>query len=238
MDESRERPKGYRFPKTIISYAIYLYYRFLLSYRDVQELLFERGIDVSHETIRAWYTKFGPDLAEALRHRKSRRGRSWHLDEMRVVVGGVVHWLWRAVNEHGEVLDVLLQEHRDTGAAKRFFRRLIDDQGIPERIVTDGLRSYSAALREVPELATTEHITVSAAERQNNLIEQSHRPTREQERQQRKFRGVRRAQRFLFTHAGVTNLFRSTRSGIPAQLRRHSLTRGFALWNELSLSIP
>ena len=93
MDESRERPKGYRFPKTIISHAVYLYHRFLLSYRDVQELLFERGIDVSYETIRAWCTKFGPDLAEALRHRKPRRGRSWHLDEMRVVVGGIVHWL-------------------------------------------------------------------------------------------------------------------------------------------------
>ena len=97
---------------------------------------------------------------------------------MRVVVRGVVRWLWRAVNEHGDVLDVLLQEHRDTGAAKRFFHRLIDEQELPERIVTDGLRSYGAALRELPELDASEHITVSAAERQNNLIEQSHRPTR------------------------------------------------------------
>jgi putative transposase len=109
---------------------------------------------------------------------------------MRVILGGTTHWLWRAVNEHGDVLDVLLQEHRDTGAAKRFFRRLIDDQGIPERIVTDGLRSYGAALRELPELDATEHVTVSAAARQNNLIEQSHRPTRDQERQQRGFRGA------------------------------------------------
>jgi putative transposase len=90
---------------------------------------------------------------------------------MRIVMGGGTHWLWRAVNEHGEVLDVLLQKHRDTGAAKRFFNRLIDDQGIPERIVTDGLRSYSAALREVPELGASEHVTVSAAEQQNNLVE-------------------------------------------------------------------
>ncbi len=199
MDESRERPKGYRFPKTIISYAVYLYHRFLLSQRDVQELLFERGIDVSHETIRAWCTKFGSYLAEALRHRKPRRGRSWHLDEMRVVVGGIVHWLWRAVNEHGEVLDVVLQEQRDTGAAKRFFKRLIDDHELPERIVTDGLRSYGAALRELPELDTSEHIIVSAEKRQNNLIEQSHRPTRDQERQQRGFKTPLRAQGFLFT---------------------------------------
>ncbi len=168
MDESREPPKGYRFPKLIISYAVYLYHRFLLSYRDVQELLFERGVDVSHETVRVWCAKFGPDLAEALRHRKPRRGRTWHLDEMRVVLGGVTHWLWRAVNEHGDVLDVLLQENRDAGAAKRFLRRLIDDHELPERIVTDGLRSYGAALREVPELGATEHVSVSAAEHQLN----------------------------------------------------------------------
>ncbi len=214
-----ECPKGYRFPKTIISYAVYLYHRFLLSYRDVQELLFERGIDVSHETVRVWCAKFGPDLAEALRHRRPRRGRIWHLDEMRVVVGGIVQWLWRAVNEHGEVLDVLLQEHRDTSAAKRFFRRLIDDHELPERIVTDGLRSYGAALREVPELDASEHVTVSAAERQNNLIEQSHRPTREQERQQRGFRGSKRPQGFLVTHAEVNRLFHYARASTPARLR-------------------
>jgi putative transposase len=157
---------------------------------------------------------------------------------MRVTLGGVTHWLWRAVNEHGEVLDVLLQEHRDTGAAERFFRRLIDDQDLPERIVTDGLRSYSAALRELPELTAAEHVVVSAAERQNNLIEQSHRPTREQERQQRGFRGMCRAQRFLFTQAEVGGLFCHTRTQVPARLRRRNLTRGSGLWDELSLSIP
>jgi putative transposase len=237
MSESSERPKGYRFPKTIISYAVYLYHRFLLSYRDVQELLFERGIDVSHETIHIWCAKFGPDMAEALRHRKPKRGRSWHLDEMRVVLSGVAHWLWRAVNEYGEVLDVLLQENRDSGAAKRFFRRLIDDCELPERIVTDGLRSYGAALRELPELDASEHIIVSAAERQNNLIEQSHRSTREQERQQRGFRSLHRARRFLFTHAEVSNLFHHTRARTPARLRRHKWSYGFGLWNELLLAV-
>lgn len=236
MFEVSESPKGYRFPKAIISYAVYLYHRFLLSYRDVQELLFARGIEVSHESVRAWCIRFGPDIAEALRHMKPRRGRNWHLDEMRVVIGGMVHWLWRAINEHGEVLDVLLQEKRDTGAARRFLYRLIDDQELPERIVTDGLRSYGAALRELPELDASEHVTVSAAERQNNLIEQSHRPTREQERQQRGFRCVRRAQRFLFAHAEVSNLFRSSRS-TSARLQRYNLTRGLALWDELSLSV-
>lgn len=237
MHESSERPKGYRFPKMIISYAVYLYHRFLLSYRDVQELLFKRGIDVSHETVRLWCAKFGPDLAEALRHRKPRRSRTWHLDEMRVVIVGVPHWLWRAVNEHGEVLDVLLQEHRDTCAAKRFFRRLIDDQELPERVVTDGLRSYGAALRELPELDTTDHVIVSAAERQNNLIEQSHRSTRDQERQQKGFRTAAGTQTFLFTHAEVSNLFRHTRARTPARLRRRNWLHSFGLWGELSLSI-
>lgn len=203
MFETFECPKGYRFPKAAISYAVYLYHRFLLSYRDVQELLFERGIDVSHESVRAWCMRFGPDLAEVLRQRKPRRGRNWHLDEMHVAVGGTVHWLWRAVNEYGEVLDVLLQAHRDTGAAKRFFHRLIDDTELPERLVTDGLRGYGAAINEIPELGATDHLTVSAAERQNNLIEQSHRPTREQERQQRGFRSVGRAGRFLFSHLAM-----------------------------------
>ena len=237
MHESSERPKGYRFPKLIISYAVYLYHRFLLSYRDVQELLFKRGVDVSHETVRVWCAKFGPDMAEALRHRKPRRGRSWHLDEMRVVLGGVTHWLWRAVNEYGDVLDVLLQENRDTGAAKRFFRRLIDDQELPERIITDGLRSYGAALRKLPEFDASEHVTVSAARRQNNLIEQSHRPTRDQERQQKGFRTAPGTQAFLFTHAEVSNLFRHTRARTPARLRRRNWLHGFSLWDELSLSI-
>ena len=237
MYESSERPKGYRFPKLIISYAVYLYHRFLLSYRDVQELLFKRGVDVSHETVRVWCAKFGPDMAEALRHRKPRRGRSWHLDEMRVVLGGVTHWLWRAVNEYGDVLDVLLQENRDTGAAKRFFRRLIDDQELPERIITDGLRSYGAALRKLPEFDASEHVTVSAAGRQNNLIEQSHRPTRDQERQQRGFRTLRRTQAFLFAHAEIGQLFRHTRARTPARVRRSNWLRGFGLWDELSLSI-
>ncbi len=132
----------------------------------------------------------------------------------------------------------LLQEKRDTGAAKRFFHRLIDDNELPERIVTDGLRSYGAALRELPELEASEHVTVSALKRQNNLIEQSHRPTRGQERQQRGFRTAPRAQRFLFTHAEVSNLFRHTRTRMPARLRRRNLTYSFGSWTELSLAIP
>ena len=237
MSDASESPKGYRFPKLVIGHAVYLYYRLAISYRDVQELLFKRGIDVSHETIRAWCMKFGPDLAEALRQRRPRQGRVWHLDEMRIVIGGVAHWLWRAVNEHGEVLDVLLQKTRCKKAAKRCLQRLLDEQDIPEQVVTDGLRSYGAAIREMPELNSTMHVTVSAAERQNNLIEQSHRPTRDRERQQRGFRSLKRTQGFLFTHAEVGNLFRHTRALTAALLRRHNWLCGFSLWDELLLSI-
>ena len=238
MSDASESPKGYRFPKLVIGHAVYLYHRLPISYRDVQELLFKRGIDVSHETVRAWCIKFGPDMAEASRQRRPKQGRVWHLDEMRIMMGGVVHWLWRAVNEHGDVLDVLLQKTRCKEAARRCLQRLLDEQDIPEQIVTDGLRSYGAAIRETPELGCTLHVTVSAAERQNNLIEQRHRPTRDRERQPRGFRNLERTQAFLFTHAEVSNLFRYTRAHTPAFLRRRNWLSGFSLWDELSLSIP
>ena len=123
MESSCEHPKGYRYPKLIISYAVWLYHPFSLSYRDVQELLFQRGIDVSHETVRSWCLKFGPDIAERIKCRRMPSGRTWHLDEVRIVMAGKIHWLWRAIDEHGEVRDILLQARRDTAAAKRFFKR-------------------------------------------------------------------------------------------------------------------
>ena len=238
MIEASESPRGYRFPKLVIGHAVYVYHRLPISYRDVQELLFKRGIEVSHETVRTWCVRFGPDLAEALRQRKPRRGHVWHLDEMRIVMGGVTHWLWRAVNGYGDVLDVLLQKTRCKQAARRCLQRLLDEQEIPEQVVTDGLRSYGAAIRETPELSCALHIRVSAAERQNNLIEQSHRPTRDREHQQRGFRGLERAQAFLFIHAEVGNLFRYTRARTIARLRRRNWLCAFGSWGELSLSIP
>ena len=237
MTEASDCPKGYRFPKVVISYAVYLYHRFMLSYRDVQELMFQRGIEVSHETIRAWCLRFGPDIAEHIKRRRPSRSRTWHLDEMRIKVAGKIHWLWRAIDEHSEVLDILLQPKRDRQAAKRFFKRLLDDHDSPETIITDGLRSYGAALREVPELTNTAHITVSAKEHQNNLIEQSHRPTRNQERQQQGFRDKDRSQRFLFTHAHLSNLFARTRTQVPAFVRRENLKHAFKSWGELSLQL-
>ena len=157
---------------TIIGHAIWLYHRFPLSYRDVQELLHQRGIQVSHETLREWCIKFGPLFAQDLRHREPRRGSRWHLDEVCTTVDGVRHWLWRAVDEHGFVLDILLQRHRDTEAAKTFLTRLLGEYDVPDVIYTDQLRSYGAAIREIPSLTEVDHQQVISAARCNNIIEQ------------------------------------------------------------------
>ena len=214
------KPYRHRFPLSVIGYALRLYHRFPLSQRDVQELLHERGVQVSHETLRQWNIKFAPLLTEELRHREPRRGSRWHLDEVCVKVGGVKHWLWRAVDEYGDVLDILLQEHRDTQAAKSFFVRLLGEYDVPEVIHTDKLWSYGAALREVPVLHAVEHVQVVSTARCNNLVEQSHRPTRQQERGQLGFKRRKRTQEFLALHARVSNLHRHTRTTVPATLRR------------------
>ncbi len=224
---------GYRFPKDIIAYALRLYHRFTLSLRDVQEILFERGIIVSHETLPQWGKKVGPEYANKIRRREPRRGDTWHLDEMAIKLGGKTQWLWRAVDHDGFVLDMLLQEHRDTEAAKAFFEKLLDGLAyVPKMIVTDKLRSYAAALRELPEFKGVEHVLVRAAARQNNLIEQSHRSTCEQERQQRCFCSPPGAQRFLSIHARVSNLFRLTRHRLSANEHRRQLHKAFGVWAE------
>ena len=233
MLASTDRYPGYRFPKDIIAYALWLYHRFTLSLRDVQEILFERGIVVSHETLRQWGKKFGPEYVNKLRRREPRRGDTWHLDEMTIKFAGKTQWLWRAVDQDGFVLDILLQEQRDTAAAKAFFEKLLDGLAyVPKKIVTDKLRSYAAALRELPEFAGVEHVLVRAAARQNNLIEQSHRPTREQERQQRCFCSPAGAQRFLSVHARVSNLFRLPRHRLSAHEHRCQLHKAFGVWAE------
>ena len=158
---------------------MWLYYRFPMSHGDVEELLAERGIRVSHESVRRWVGRFGEPFATELRRRKRRIGRTWHLDEVFVRIGGEQKYLWRAVDEHGQVLDILLQDHRDTDAAERFFRTLLGHAGEPpEQIITDRLASYGAALQRLPELSGVEHLRVHSAARRNNHVEQSHLPTR------------------------------------------------------------
>ena len=226
------KPYRHRFPLSIIGYALWLYHRFPLSQRDVQELLFQRGIVVSHETLRQWNIKFAPLLTEELRHREPRRGSRWSLDEVCVRVGGVTQWLWRAVDEYGTVLDILLQPHRDTQAARTFFTRLLGEYDVPEVIHTDKLWSYGAAIRELRVLHKVEHVQVASALRCNNLIEQSHRPTRRQERQQQGFKRRQRTQEFLALHARVSNLHQHTRTTVPTSARRSNLTNALRIWGE------
>ena len=195
--------KRHRFPPDIISCAVWLYYRFNLSHRDIEDLLAERGITVSRETIRLWCIKFGTIFARRLKRRHRGYGDTFCIGEFFVKIDGKQHYLWRAVDQDGEVVDVYLQAKRDGAAANRFFKRLFRSHGgEPRKIVTDKLRSYGATHRElIPE---TIHSTEQC---ENNRAEQSHEATRVRERGMRRFKSVRRAQRFLDAHAAVSNLF-------------------------------
>jgi len=195
--------KSHRFPPDIISYAVWLYYRFDLSHRDIEDLLAERGITVSREAIRLWCIKFGAIYTKRLKRRHGGYGDTFYIDEVFVKINGKQHYLWRAVDQDGEVVDVYLQAKRDGAAAKRFFKRLLCSHGgEPRKIVTDKLRSYGVAHRElIPEAI---HVTDRYA---NNRAEQSHEATRMRERGMRKFKSTGQAQRFLGVHAAVYNLF-------------------------------
>jgi putative transposase len=185
---------GYRFPADVIRHAVWLYHLFSLSFRDVELILAERGISVSHESIRQWCLTFGCEFACKLRRRRPKPGDTWHLDEVFLKINGELHYLWRAVDQHGVVLDILVQDRRNATAAKRFFKRLLAGlQYKPKRLVTDGLRSYGVAQREV--LPEVEHRTSRYL---NNRAGNSHRPTRRRERQMQRFKSLAQAQRFLF----------------------------------------
>ncbi len=173
---------GHRFPPAISAHAVWLYFRFALSYRDVEELLAEHGVIVTYETIRQWCRKFGQGYANALRRRRPRPGDTWHRDEVFISSNGVRHYLWRAVDQDGNVLDILVQRRRDTAAARKFFRKLL--KGLrygPRVVITDKLASYGAAKRAV--LPSVEH---RQHRRLNNRAENSHQPTRERERRMRR----------------------------------------------------
>ena len=231
------KPYRHRFPMTIIEHALWLYHRFPLSYRDVQELLHQRGIQVSHETLREWCIKFGPLFVENLRHREPRRGSGKHLDEVCTTVDGVRHWLWRAVDERGFVLDILLERHRDTEAAKTFLTRLLGEYDVPDVIHTDQLRSYGAAIREIPSLADVDHQQVISAARCNNIVEQEHRSTRRQEQSQQGFRRPKRAQEFLNLHARITNLHHHSRTSVTAATRKNNQKQAFQTWSTVATGV-
>jgi len=219
--------KRHRFPPEIISYAVWLYYRFNLSHRDIEDLLAERGITVSHESIRHWGIKFGAIYARRLKRRHHGYGDTFYIDEVFVKINGQQHYLWRAVDQDGEVVDVYLQAKRDGAAAKRFFRRLLRSHGgEPRKIVTDKLRSYGVAHRElIPE-------TIHSTEQyENNRAEQSHEATRVRERGMRRFKSTSQAQRFLGTHAAVSNLFNLGRHLVRAEHYRNLRISAFGEWS-------
>ena len=218
---------GYRFPPEIISHAIWLYHRFCLSFRDVEDLLAERGILVSYETIRQWCRKFGSEYARRLKRQQGRLGDTWHLDELFVNIRGEQHYLWRAVDQDGDVIDILVQPRRDRRAAERFFRKLLKGQGHePRRLITDKLRSYAAAHRTI--MPSVAHDTSQYA---NNRAEVSHEPTRQRERQMRRFKSSAQAQRFLSVHGITQNLFRVGRHLLRAANQRMLRARAFLIWN-------
>jgi transposase-like protein len=200
------RPISYsrhRFPSDVIRHAVWLYLRFTLSFRDVEELLAERGLIVSNESIRRWVVKFGPWIAKNLRATRPTPHHRWHLDEMVVSIGGRQMYMWRAVDSEGEVLDILVQSRRDKAAALKFLRTLLRRQGfVPTAVVTDKPKSYRAAIREVG--FSGEH---EQGLRANNRAENSHQPLRRRERKMQGFKSVKSAQRFASVHAAVYNAF-------------------------------
>jgi putative transposase len=196
----------HQFPPAVIQHATWLYLRFTLSYRDVEDLLAERGLDVSDETIRRRVVKFGPAFARRLRHHRPKPTTRWHLDEMVVRIAGRRLYLWRAVDAEGEVLEILVQRGPDKDAAVELMRKLLKTQGFaPTVVVTDKLRSYGSAFAELGLTARHEQ-----GLRKNKRAEVSHQPVRRRERKMQRFTSPGSAQRFLSVHAVVFNTFPSS----------------------------
>src|SRR5216683_4085601 len=219
----------HRFPAEIISHSVWLYFRFALSFRDVEEMLAMRGVALTYETVREWCLKFGQTYANDLRRRSPRPGDRWHLDEVFLKINGRIHYLWRAVDQDGDVLDILVQSKRDKGAAKKFFRKLLKGlRYVPRAIITDKLKSYSAAKAEVmPSVAHHQQ------KYQNNRAENSHQPTRLRERLMRRFKSSGHAQRFLSVFGIITSHFRVGRHRYRARGYREVMKSRFSSWEEV-----
>ncbi len=230
MNHSPVSYKRHRFPPQIIAHAIWLYYRFPLSLRLVEEMLLERGIVVSYETIRCWAKKFGPAYARHLRRKQPSHNDIWHLDEVVITIGSRKYWLWRAVDQDGYVLDEIVQTRRNTKAAKRLLTRLLKKQGLaPKRMITDKLGSYAAARRQI--MPSVEHRSHKGL---NNRAENSHLPIRKRERTMQGFRSPGNLQRFISVFSAIRNLFvppQSKRSAFPLHLHR---LRAMAHWKAMT----
>ena len=221
---------GFRFPVEIISHCVWLYHRFPLSLREVEEMMLERGVVVSHETIRQWCQKFGQIYANGLRRRRPRPGDQWHLDGVFIKIHGKTHYLWRAVDQDGVVLDILVTSHRDAKAATRFFRKLLTGlESVPRVVVTDKLASYGVARRRL--IPGVEH---RRSKYLNNRAENSHQPTRQRERVMKKFTSAGHAQRFLSAFGGISPHFRPRRNLLSAEEYRREMDTRFTTWNQVT----
>jgi putative transposase len=217
--------RGYRFPCEIIAHCVWLYFRLCLSFRDIQEMMLERGVDVSYEAIRLWCLN-----ARRLRHQRGRPGGTWRLDEVLRKINGNLAYLWRAVDQSGEVLDVLVQKRRNGKAARRFFRKLLKGHRyVPRAVVTDKLASYASAKKDL-----MPGVAHHRGRGLNNRTENSHQPTRVRERAMRRFKSMRQAQRFLSVHAQVPNHFRPGRHCMRACHYRTLMAGRFASWSEIT----
>jgi len=222
--------RRHRFPAAVIQQAVWLYFRFPLSLRDVEDMLSQRGIDVSYETVRRWSFKFGLAYARKLRRSHPRADTRWHLDEVFVSINGKNVYLWRAVDCEGEVLDVLVQSRRNKRAALKLMRKLLKSQGFsPDAVVTDKLPSYGAALSELGMRAR--HITGG---RINNRAENSHLPIRQRERRMQRFKSAGSAQRFLSTHAAIYNTFNVQRHLISRRTMRQFRAAAMDRWDAMT----
>jgi putative transposase len=222
--------KRHRFPAELISHGVWLYFRFCLSYRDVEELMLVRGVIVTCEAIRQWRRKFEQAYANQLRRRRPRPGDKWHLDKVSLTTHGEHHHLWRAVGQEGNVLDVLVQRQRDTTAAKKFFRKLLKGcRYVPRVILTDQLKSYEGTKREIlPGVEHRQHRYL------NNRAENSHQPTCRRERTMRRFKSAVHAQRFLAAYGPIITHFRPRRHGLPVCDYRREMIQRLQIWREIT----
>ncbi|MBC6445519.1 MAG: IS6 family transposase [Alphaproteobacteria bacterium GM202ARS2] len=221
--------KGHRFPREIISYAVWLYYRFSLSLRNVEDILAHRGITVSCETIINWEDKFGPLFADKIRRNRPNPGDKWFLDEVVIKIKGETFYLWRAVDQHGDVLEIMVQRRRNKKAAKRFLKKLFKQYGQPRGMITDKLRSYGAAKKEVmPDVDHRQHKGL------NNRAKMSHKPTRRRERVMQRFKSPHHAQRFCAAHNQINTIVPPRRHLLSANSYRHARNDAFDLWNDFA----
>ncbi len=222
--------KGFRFPPAIIGHTVWLSFRFALSYRDVEELRAERGVVLTDETVRQWCRKFGRAYANSLRRRRPHPGDTWPLDEVFITINGQTHYLWRAVDQDGTVLDILVQARRDKAAAVKSLRKLLQGLSyVPRVLITDKLASYGAAQRDV--LPRVEHRRHQGL---NNRAENAHQPTRERERRMRRFTSPGHAQRFLATYGPIASHCRPRRHRLSAHDYRQTRDERFTTWHAIT----